>query len=331
MTLPSEVASYQVSYYTSNKEYQEAKRRCAELLRAGSFEKAIYENKLDIYDITKAFKLQINNAAKAGDHEAVMRLYKAFFEFYPFGNPFRRSWYWNCEGKYWGSMAIDYCGFKKTFRNLATTPGEDQDSAAAELFRAIVDSYEKGDMKSCAERADEIITKYPKSIFCGPAALYACAEDKKANEKVSRIPFYENYHEKLEKAHCTPRNRVLLDLSFVSEYRQNSKAEDIVRKRISALREVEKLSEISFEKRQSLIAAGETALEAGEPSLLEEGREEFYRYLKRYPEGPEVDSARMGIVQSYCQAGNTDEALSVLRKLESSSPKGTDFGSELFG
>lgn len=264
-------------------------------------------------------------AARGRDPEKLLRLHEAYFRYYPFGYAD-----WHGQGREWGQTACEYAA---SLRDAAKAEGDEtvaQTVGALETYRKLMAAHEGYKEAEVVPLVDEIVAKHPKSLFA-PGAVLSLAHIKAQNQGGDQAaPICEKYLPLLQKGGAGERSQIMV-LFVLGEAATGYRREpSLLRKGMAAYLEMARRTDIGYEKRVGLLKAAQAALGIGEGEALAESRKLFRKFLAKYPEVPEADEARHGLVQTHLAERQIEEALQVLRELEKQSPEGSDLSPPLF-
>jgi tetratricopeptide (TPR) repeat protein len=262
----------------------------------------------------------IADAKRGGKADAALRLYKAYFDYHPFGaHDYRKEW---------NEAAYDYAALRQAVPEAAASPQAVQDIAVIGTYRQFQRYQEKAQVENALRLADEIVENYPLSLFCPAAAVqagYACDQHR---GRAAAIALLERYLATMRASGAPARSQMRVLLSLARRRGESKEAAEL-RKSLETYQALREMTGITYEKRRFLLDAAGVALKIADADSLALSRTLFGEFLAQYPRAPEAGSARMGILKSHLNAGQRGEALGALREIEKSPPAGIEFGPEL--
>jgi len=289
------------------------------LIRAGLYDEAVSTYAPWGRDMELALRSEIYAAGNRRDKKEELRLCRVYLDYYPFGQL-------DTGLEHWRKIASKYVDLLIELEKDGADERVSQNIAAATAYEKLWQYRLKYDRTRGAELADEIIERYPSSAFC-PTAVFVVGDMFDSRDV---IPLYEGYLERMSEAGAPRRSRVLVMMQYAQHCAYQDQDKDLLRKALATYQAIATLTDISYERRHSLLETAQIALRIGDDESIELSRGLFSQFLAAYPDAREAGKARMGLIQPSLAAGLVDEALRTLRDLERDAPKGTDIGAELF-
>ncbi|MDK1031793.1 MAG: hypothetical protein QGD94_07295, partial [Planctomycetia bacterium] len=272
----------------------EAERRTNagfKLLKAGKYDEALSAYGYPGGTMGTALLHQADVAQPDGKTKRALELYNAYFRYFPFG-----ELYWSAHQEGWVRAAASYL-------SLVRGMGEDARSKRAAIDIAAMDTWDqlrllvndkarssKEIQKRISELADEIVEKFPGSIFCPAAALTAASITEyypRGNgymmNSIRPIPIFERYLAKMQKAGAPKRSRIIVLLEYARRYVSYYGQVKAPEKGLAAYQEIIRTTDISYEKRFCLLKMAEAAIYIREDPV-ELRRKLYEEFIAKYPQ-----------------------------------------------
>ena len=282
-------------------------QRAQDAIRTNKFDEAF----LLAYPIEVRGELlkEMSLAEKGKDTRRQQQLYAAYVEYLPLWDA---STYGDL--KEWGDVAGKFLS-SQIIAAKAVTPEQQSEQQAKVIYDQILAiSYDDKDTERASRLAEELIDKYPKTLYCRIGVVGAAGMD----HRTDLASTLEQYLKRLEERGTTKRTHLaLLKLIADESARPNGSSE----RAIAGYREILQTGVHDCEKAHSLIAIAHFVVASKTPPAIEEARKLYQEYWTTYPKSLAANGARFCYVRSYVESGERAKALTLIEKFRSEDPQ----------
>lgn len=261
-------------------------------------------------------------AQSARNTADALSLYEAYLQFFPFGH---HRWEEPIQDE-WSNVAIGYIELlTKSEKPTAAWFKQSEESIA--IYRKLRAAYQAKDAIKYTQMTDEIVAKYPLSIFTQGAVMTTArgrAIFGHGGNFESGTDILQAYLLKMERAGVPEQDRLLVLLMYQERLNHREVSEG---KKPTPLpvADILRLSRNPFVRRAYL---GETVLQLLRIKDIETLRPQCRKYLAEYPEQGQP-GARLTLIHTLLSVDNTDEARWWIQEWRGATPA-LDVSEELF-
>lgn len=263
---------------------------------------------------------QIQATEKGLDRNRAIRLYEAFFELVPFGEPCS-----HVEHQEWGDLASRLFARRKEVAMGAVPDAVRREEKAELLYRQILELYRLDYLEGfrnsrfgeCEPIVKELIDTYPETLYCRIGV--ATASHIKRGE--SRGHALEKWIAELKARHVEGRTRLFLLRVMADSYGRHVDKPKLLRKAVATYGAIIAATSYESETANCLFAMATCAGAIEDDESLTQSRKWFEEYWTKYPGVRNADAAKWAYVNTFVVGKQFADALEATRSLRAKYPE----------
>ncbi len=282
-------------------------QRAQDAIRSDRFDEAFllaYPN-----DVRFELLKEISLAEKGKDTRRQQQLYTAYLENLPLWNA---STYGDL--KEWGDVAGKFLSSQKIAGEVPTPEQLREQQAKVIYDQILAISYDHKDTESASRLAEELVDKYPKTLYCRIGVVGAAGLDQR-HDLASTL---EQYLKQLDARGTTKRTHLAI-LKIIAD--ESARPNGSSKRALAAYREILQSGVHECEKAHSLFAIAQLVAAPKTPPAIDEAKKLYQRYWTAYPKSLAANRARFSYVQTYIESGELAEALALIEKFRLEDPQ----------